>query len=79
MHYAKLRNPNLNQPGNAKGVMVIPGAEPPGAAGEINLAAKQADQRQDKQQEHKQVEKVQPHHYGSHLVISHCGSLAKNR
>ena len=30
VHYAKLRNPNLNEPGNAKGVMVIPGAEPPG-------------------------------------------------
>jgi hypothetical protein len=30
LHYAKLRNPNLNQPGNATGLMVIPGAEPPG-------------------------------------------------
>jgi hypothetical protein len=66
VHYAKLRNPNLNEPGNAKGVMVIPGAEPPGANEEINSAAKQAKE-------------IQPHHYGSHLVISHFGSLAKNR
>jgi hypothetical protein len=66
VHYAKLRNPNLNEPGNAKGVMVIPGAEPPGAAEEIIAAAKQA-------------EEAQPHHYGAHLVISHFGSLAKNR
>jgi hypothetical protein len=66
VHYAKLRNPNLNEPGNAKGVMVIPGAEPPGAADEKNSAAKQA-------------EEAQSHHYGSHLVISHFGSLAKNR
>jgi hypothetical protein len=66
VHYAKLRNPNLNEPGNAKGVMVIPGAEPPGAAEEIIAAAKQAEQ-------------AQPHHYGAHLVISHFGSLAKNR
>jgi hypothetical protein len=65
VHYAKLRNPNLNEPGNAKGVMVIPGAEPPGAAVE--------------QQAHKTIEQVQPHRYGSHLVISHFGSLAKNR
>jgi hypothetical protein len=41
VHYAKLRNPNLNEPGNAKAVVVIPGAEPPGAAEEINSAAKQ--------------------------------------
>jgi hypothetical protein len=47
VHYAKLRNPNLNEPGNAKGVMVIPGAEPPGAAEEINLATKQAEQKQE--------------------------------
>jgi hypothetical protein len=66
VHYAKLRNPNLNEPGNATGVMVIPGAEPPGAAEEINSAAKQA-------------EEAQSHHYGANLVISHFGSLAKNR
>ena len=71
VHYAKLRNPNLNQPGNAKGVMVIPGAEPPGAAVERSQSAHQVEQ--------KQAEEVQPHHYGAHLVISHFGSLAKNR
>ena len=71
VHYAKLRNPNLNETGNAKGVMVIPGAEPPGAAVERSQSAHQVEQ--------KQAEEVQPHYYGAHLVISHFGSLAKNR
>jgi hypothetical protein len=71
VHYAKLRNPNLNEPGNAKGVMVIPGAEPPRAADKKNLVTKQAEQ--------KQAQELQSHQYGSHLVISHFGSLAKNR
>jgi glycosyltransferase involved in cell wall biosynthesis len=31
LHYAKVRNTNLNRPGNAKGFVVMPGAEPPGA------------------------------------------------
>ena len=30
LHYAKVRNPNLNTPNNAHGFMVLPGAEPPG-------------------------------------------------
>lgn len=30
VHYAKARNPNLNTAGNARGFMVLPGAEPPG-------------------------------------------------
>ncbi len=30
LHYAKVRNPNLNAPNNAHGFMVLPGAEPPG-------------------------------------------------
>ena len=30
LHYAKVRNTNLNTPGNARGFMVLPGAEPPG-------------------------------------------------
>ena len=30
LHYAAVRNPNLNNPGNAHGFMVLPGAEPPG-------------------------------------------------
>ncbi len=30
VHYAKVRNPNLNTPENAHGFMVLPGAEPPG-------------------------------------------------
>jgi hypothetical protein len=75
VHYAKLRNPNLNEPGNAKGVMVIPGAEPPGAAKEINSLAKQAEQKRVEER----AKEMRPHHYGSHLVISHFGSLAKNR
>lgn len=31
LHYAKVRNPNLNTLGNAHGFMVLPGAEPPGS------------------------------------------------
>ena len=30
LHYAKVRNTNLNTPGNAYGFMVLPGANPPG-------------------------------------------------
>jgi hypothetical protein len=30
LHYAKVRNTNLNTPGGAHGFMVLPGAEPPG-------------------------------------------------
>ena len=30
LHYAKVRNHNLNTPNNAHGFMVLPGAEPPG-------------------------------------------------
>ena len=30
LHYAKVRNPNLNTPGNAQGFVVMPGANPPG-------------------------------------------------
>jgi hypothetical protein len=30
LHYAKVRNPNLNAPNNAHGFIVLPGAEPPG-------------------------------------------------
>lgn len=30
LHFAKVRNPNLNASGNAHGFMVLPGAEPPG-------------------------------------------------
>jgi len=73
VHYAKLRNPNLNEPDNAKGVMVIPGAEPPGAAGGVgNVTAPAAQVVHKPKKEH-------PHRYGAHLVISHFGSLAKNR
>jgi hypothetical protein len=63
LHYAKLRNPNLSQPGNATGLMVIPGAEPLGDAQGMQLSN----------------QNIQPHTYGNHLVISHFGSLAKNR
>jgi hypothetical protein len=69
VHYAKLRNPNLNEPGNAKGIMVIPGAEPPGAA---------LEQSADKTKEER-VKEMRPHQYEAHLVISHFGSLANNR
>ena len=30
VHYAKVRNPNLNTPNNAHGFVLMPGAEPPG-------------------------------------------------
>lgn len=63
LYYATLRNPNLNQPGNAKGLMVIPGAEPLSDFKEVQLSK----------------QNIQPHTYGNHLVISHFGSLAKNR
>lgn len=39
LHYAKIRNPNLNTPNNAQGFVVTPGAEPPGS-----LTANQAHQ-----------------------------------
>jgi len=32
LHYAKVRNPNLNMPNNAHGFVVTPGAEPPGGS-----------------------------------------------
>lgn len=34
LHYAKVRNPNLNTPKNAHGFVVTPGAEPPGSLNE---------------------------------------------
>lgn len=33
LHYAKVRNPNLNTPNNAHGFVVTPGAHPPGSLG----------------------------------------------
>jgi hypothetical protein len=75
VHYAKLRNPNLNEPGNAKALVVIPGAEPPGAAEKISEVAKQPAQKAQQMQN----QEIQTHTYGPHLVISHFGSLAKNR
>ncbi len=44
-------------------------------AREISQLARQAEQKQ----EQSVKEEVQPHTYGKHLVISHFGSLAKNR
>jgi len=43
LHFAKIRNPNLNTPNNAHGFVVTPGAEPPGS-----LDANQAHQYTDK-------------------------------
>jgi len=80
VHYAKIRNPNLNAPGNAKGVMIIPGAEPPGAKGAINSTAQQVVEKKEQKAEQKlRLEETHSHAYGSHLVISHFGSLAKDR
>ena len=36
LHYAKSRNTNLNTPGNAQGLMVLPGANPPGGSASAN-------------------------------------------
>ena len=66
VHYAQLRNPHLNQAGNAMAAMVIPGAEPPTTAigkGEANQPNPPAA----------------THAYGKHFTISHFGSLANNR
>ena len=35
VHYAKVRNPNLNTASNAHGFMVLPGAEPPGGLSDV--------------------------------------------
>lgn len=51
LHFAKVRNPNLNTSGNAHGFMVLPGAEPPGGL----VAAKQ----------HQYSEKLNFCHFGS--------------
>ena len=37
LHYAKVRNANLNTPDNAHGFMVLPGAEPPGGLSSAKL------------------------------------------
>jgi hypothetical protein len=37
VHYAKVRNPNLNTINNAHGFMVLPGAEPPGGLSESKV------------------------------------------
>ena len=36
LHYAKVRNPNLNTPGNAIGFVVMPGANPPGTIDKVD-------------------------------------------
>jgi hypothetical protein len=51
LHYAKVRNPNLNTPHNAHGFVLTPGAEPPGG-----LGANQA---------HRYTEQLNLCHFGS--------------
>jgi glycosyltransferase involved in cell wall biosynthesis len=51
LHYAKVRNPNLNTPNNAHGFVVTPGAEPPGSL--------------DSNQSHQYTEKLNLCHFGS--------------
>jgi glycosyltransferase involved in cell wall biosynthesis len=51
LHYAKVRNPNLNTPNNAHGFVVTPGAEPPGS-----LEANQS---------HRYTEQLNLCHFGS--------------
>jgi hypothetical protein len=43
LHYAKVRNPNLNTPHNAHGFVLTPGAEPPGGLG-VNQAHRYTEQ-----------------------------------
>ncbi len=58
LHYAQKRNPQLGNHSYAKGIMIIPGANPPDVDTVIANTT---------------------HHYGSHLNISHFGSLADDR
>ena len=51
LHYAKVRNPNLNSPNNAHGFVVIPGAKPPGSL--------------DANQSHQYTEQLNLCHFGS--------------
>jgi hypothetical protein len=51
LHYAKVRNPNLNTPNNAHGFVVTPGAEPPGSL--------------DANQSHQYTEQLNLCHFGS--------------
>lgn len=51
LHYAKVRNPNLNTPNNAYGFVVTPGAEPPGSL--------------DANQSHQYTEQLNLCHFGS--------------
>lgn len=51
LHYAKVRNPNLNTPNNAHGFVVTPGAEPPGGLSQSR--------------EHRYAEKLKLSHFGS--------------
>lgn len=51
LHYAKVRNPNLNTPHNARGFVLTPGAEPPGGL--------------DANQTHRYTEQLNLCHFGS--------------
>ena len=51
LHYAKVRNPNLNTPNHAHGFVMTPGAEPPGSL--------------DTKQTHKYTEHLNLCHFGS--------------
>ena len=51
LHYAKVRNPNLNTPHNARGFVLTPGAEPPGGF--------------DANQTHRYTEQLNLCHFGS--------------
>ena len=51
LHYAKVRNPNLNTPNNAHGFVVTPGAHPPGGLS--------------RNQEHKYADQLNLSHFGS--------------
>jgi hypothetical protein len=66
IHYAKVRNTNLNTPGNAYGFIVMPGANPPGSEDTPNTVLLENSPKK-------------THYYGKHLNLCHFGSLAKDR
>ena len=72
VHYAKVRNPNLNESGNTVAMMVIPGAMPP------LQQTKEKQSEENKGAEKQSIEKT-AHQYSNKLHLCHFGSLAKDR
>ncbi|CAM3727883.1 glycosyltransferase [Polynucleobacter antarcticus] len=79
VHYAKVRNPNLNEPGNTVAMMVIPGAMPPlqQTKEEKNVEKHSTEEQSADKQSAEKI--VQAHQYSNKLHLCHFGSLAKDR